>query len=372
MARRLPPLNALRAFEAAARHLSFAKAADELHVTPAAVSHQIKALEAHLGTPLFRRLNKSVLLTDPAQILLPGVRDGFERLGQAVDKLAGHDAANTLSVTVTPSFGARWLVPRLERFRARHPEIAVRFDASERLVDFARDPIDMGVRYGSGSYPGLASVLLIHEEVFPVCSPRLLHGPHPLRVPSDLRHHVLIHTDWDARDDTSPDWRMWLLAAGAPDVDPTGGLMFGETNLAMHAAIEGQGVVLSSNVLADNDIAAGRLVRLFDVGFKASGEFGYYVVAPKAGFSTPKVAAFRDWLLAEAQADADAQARATAADATAADATAARPARGSRAGRAPVPPAARPRPRARAAGRGGPAPPPPPPPPRGIPPPVAP
>jgi LysR family glycine cleavage system transcriptional activator len=305
MARRLPPLNSLRAFEAAARHLSFAKAAEELHVTPAAVSHQIKALEAHLGTKLFRRMNKAVLLTDAAQILLPGVRDGFDRLAQAVGKLAGRDAANVLSVTVTPSFGARWLVPRLERFRARHPEITVRFDASERLVDFTRDPIDMGVRYGSGSYAGLEATLLIREEVFPVCSPRLLQGPHPLRVPGDLKHQVLIHTDWDARDDTSPDWRMWLLAAGAPDVDPTQGLMFGETNLAMHAAIEGQGVVLSSNVLADNDIAAGRLVRLFDVDLKTSGGFGYYVVAPKATFGLPKIAAFRDWLLAEAKADTD-------------------------------------------------------------------
>jgi LysR family glycine cleavage system transcriptional activator len=300
MARRLPPLNALRAFEAAARHLSFAKAADELHVTPAAVSHQIKALEAHLGVTLFRRLNKSVLLTDAAQIILPGIRDGFDRMAQALEKLSGHDSANVLSVTVTPSFGARWLVPRLERFRAAHPEITVRFDASERLVDFARDPIDMGVRYGSGQYAGLESRLLIREEVFPVCSPRLLEGRHPLRVPADLRHQVLIHTDWDARDDTSPDWRMWLLAAGVSDVDPTKGLMFGETNLAMHAAIEGQGVVLSSNVLAANDIAAGRLVRLFDIDLSASGGFGYYIVAPKATFDLPKIAAFRDWLLAEA------------------------------------------------------------------------
>ncbi len=300
MARRLPPLNALRAFEAAARHLSFAKAADELHVTPAAVSHQIKALEAHLGTKLFRRLNKAVLLTDAAQIILPGIREGFDSLAQTMEKLTGHDAANMLAVTVTPSFGARWLVPRLERFRTRYPEITVRFDATERLVDFARDPVDMGVRYGAGQYPGLESRLLIREEVFPVCSPRLLDGPHPLRTPADLSLHTLIHTDWDARDATSPDWRMWLLAAGAPEVDPTKGLLFGETNLAMHAAIEGQGVVLSSNVLAANDIAAGRLVRLFDVDLKASGAFGYYVVAPRTTFNLPKIAAFRDWLLAEA------------------------------------------------------------------------
>lgn len=302
MARRLPPLNALRAFEAAARHLSFAKAADELRVTPAAVSHQIKALEAHLGTPLFRRLNKAVLLTDAAQILLPGVRDGFDRLAQAVEKLAGRDAGAMLTVSVTPSFGARWLLPRLDRFRARHPEITVRFDATERLVDFAREPIDMGVRYGSGRYAGLESTPLIQEEVFPVCSPRLLDGPRPLRAPGDLRHHVLIHTDWDARDDTSPDWRMWLLAAGVTDVDPTKGLMFGETNLAIQAAIEGQGVVLSSDVLSTNDIAAGRLVRLFDVRMSGDSGYGYFVVAPKATARLPKVIAFRDWLLAEVAA----------------------------------------------------------------------
>jgi LysR family glycine cleavage system transcriptional activator len=304
MARRLPPLNALRAFEAAARHLSFAKAAEELHVTPAAVSHQIKALEAHLGMKLFRRLNKAVLLTDAAQILLPGVRDGFDRLAQAVEKLAGRDAGNILAVTVTPSFGARWLLPRLERFRARHPEITVRFDATERLVDFAREPIDLGVRYGAGRYAGLESTPLIQEEVFPVCSPRLLDRPHPLRMPADLRHHVLIHTDWEARDDTSPDWRMWLLAAGVTDVDPTKGLMFGETNLAIQAAIEGQGVVLSSDVLSGNDIAAGRLVRLFDVRMSGNSGYGYFVVTPKANAQLPKVVAFRDWLVAEATGSA--------------------------------------------------------------------
>lgn len=304
MARRLPPLNALRAFEAAARHMSFAKAAEELHVTPAAVSHQIKALEAHLGTPLFRRLNKAVLLTEAAQILLPGLRDGFDRLAQAVEKLAEHDHGATLAVSVTPSFGARWLLPRLDRFRARHPELAVRFDATERLVDFAREPIDMAVRYGSGRYAGLESTALFQEEVFPVCSPRLLDGPHPLRQPSDLRHHVLIHTDWDARDDTSPDWRMWLLAAGATDVDPTKGLIFGETNLAIQAAVEGQGVVLSSDVLCANDIAAGRLVRLFDVRVSGQSGYGYFVVAPKATAQLPKVVAFRDWLLSEVAAGA--------------------------------------------------------------------
>lgn len=302
MRRRLPPLNALRAFEAAARHLSFAKAAEELHVTPAAVSHQIKALEAHLGLPLFRRLNKAVLLTDAAQTLLPGVRDGFDRIAQAVEKLATRDSGTILTVTVTPSFGARWLLPRLERFRARHPEITVRFDATERLVDFAREPIDMGVRYGSGRYPGLEITPLIQEEVFPVCSPRLLEGPHPLRTPADLKHHVLIHTDWEARDDTSPDWRMWLLAAGVTDVDPTKGLMFGETNLAIQAAIEGQGVVLSSDVLSGNDIAAGRLVRLFDVRMSGTSGYGYFIVAPKTTAQLPKVVAFRDWLLEEAAA----------------------------------------------------------------------
>src|SRR4051794_36642926 len=190
---RLPPLNSLRAFEAAARHLSFAEAAAELHVTPAAISHQIKALEADLGVKLFRRFNRAVRLTDAGQACLPGLRDGFERIAEAVARARQGDSVGVLTVTASPAIAAKWLVPRLERFRERHPSIDLRIDASMRLVDFTREDVHVGLRYGGGKYPGLHTELLLRSEVFPVCAPALLKGKHPLREPEDLRHHTLIH-----------------------------------------------------------------------------------------------------------------------------------------------------------------------------------
>ncbi len=297
MTPRLPPLNALRAFEAAARHLSFTKAAAELHVTQAAISHQIKTLEEHLGVPLFQRRNKSVLLTEAGQLCLPGVRDGFARLAEAVDGLRALRTDNLLSVTTSPSFAAKWLVPRLERFRAANPEFDVRIDASTQLVDFARENIDAGIRYGGGTYAGLASEPLFGTEVFPVCSPRLRKGPQALRTPADLRHHTLLHTEWLARDE-EPDWRMWLLAAGVSDVDWIRGPQFNDSALAIQAAIEGQGVALGRDALVAADLKAGRLVRPFRLS--VAGRFRYHLVYLPTALKRPKVAIFRDWLLSEA------------------------------------------------------------------------
>jgi len=302
MSRRLPPLNALRAFEAAARHLSFTKAAAELHVTQAAISHQIKGLEDYLGVRLFQRRNRALLLTEPAQLCLPGLRDGFDRLAEAMERVRGHDAGRLLTVTVTPSFAAKWLVPRLDRFRKAHPEIEVRIDASTQLVDLARDQVDVGLRYGSGDYPGLNTDLLFDVAAYPVCSPRLLEGARPLRVPSDLRWHTLLHTEWLAQREEEPDWRMWLLAAGVPDIDWTKGPQFNDWTLTIQAAIEGQGVVLGRTALVESDIAAGRLVRPFDLS--VAGRFCYYMVCPPAAAKRPKVAAFRAWVLAEARTTA--------------------------------------------------------------------
>ena len=293
MVGRLPPLTALRVFESAARHLSFTRAAQELNVTQAAVSHQVKALEDWLGLKLFRRLNRSLLLTDAGQAYLPTVREGFERLIEGTDRLRRRDRGGVLTITAVASFVAKWLVPRLGRFRELHPEIDVRISTEVRVVDFAREDFDMGIRYGGGAWPGLRIDHLMAEDVFPVCSPGLLAGPHPLNEPADLRHHTLLH------DDMREDWRMWLLAAGVEGVDPTRGTGFSQSSTVVQAAIQGLGVALGRSVLVADDLAAGRLIKPFDVSL--STRYGYYVVCAPAAADRPKVAAFRTWLLGEAK-----------------------------------------------------------------------
>jgi LysR family glycine cleavage system transcriptional activator len=297
MARRLPSLSALRAFEAAARHLSFAKAADELHVTPAAISHRIKALEAELGVRLFRRLNRAVLLTEAAQRCLPGIRDGFERLAQAMESVRAGQRRGMVTVSVAPSLAAKWLVPRLDRFRARHTDIEVRIDASSQIVDLEAEGVDVGIRYGTGRYPGLKVDRLFAEEVSPVCSPALLKGPRALRKPEDLRWHTLLHADWSTPSQVLPDWRMWLLAAHVEGVDWSKGPSYGDYYLTIQAAMEGQGVALASPIIVATDLAAGRLAQPFKLA--VSGGFAYYVVTPRASADAPKVTAFRDWLIEE-------------------------------------------------------------------------
>lgn len=300
--RRLPPLNALRAFEAAARHLSFAGAAAELHVTPAAVSHQVKALEDHLGVKLFRRLNRAVRLTEQGQACLPGLRDAFDRLAAAVERARAPVRGGVLTVSASPSFASKWLVPRLDRFRERHPDIDLRISASMHLVDFAREDVHVGLRYGTGHYPGLHVELLMRNEVFPLCSPVLLRGRRALKRPEDLRHHTLLHDDASVRDESCPDWPMWLRAAGVTDIDATRGPRFDHASMALDAAIAGRGVALTQGVLAGDDLAAGRLVRPFALTFPV--EFSYYVVCPPSLRDDPKVAAFRKWVRDEAQGTA--------------------------------------------------------------------
>jgi len=295
----MPPLNALRAFEAAGRHLSFRKAAEELGVTPAAVSHQVKALEDYCGTPLFRRLTRALLLTDTGQAALPLLGEGFDKLAAAAAGMVTHQDTPLLTVSVAPSFAAKWLVPRLDRFRAAYPDYDIRVDATDRVIDFAREPADVAIRYGGGKYPGLRADCLMSEVSSPVCSPRLLEDPHPLRVPADLRHHTLLHVDWQREDEAAPNWRMWLLAAGVRDVDPTRGLRFNQESMVVQAAIEGHGVALGSSVLVADDIAAGRLLRPFDLSLADPLDFSYYVVSPEEAANRPKVAAFRAWVIAE-------------------------------------------------------------------------
>jgi LysR family glycine cleavage system transcriptional activator len=298
MARRLPSLNSLRAFEAAARHLSISKAAEELNVTPAAVSHQVKALEDSLGIQLFRRLNRALMLTDAGQIFLPGLRDGFDQLAQAVERVDAERDSGALTVSTGPSFAAKWLVPRLDRFRAAHPDTDLRIDATDRVVDFAREGADVGIRYGAGDYPGLRAERLFSDEMVAVCNVKLCKGPPPLREPSDLKGHTLLHVEWDTQNETAPNWRMWLLAAGVTDVDANRGPRFSLESMAAQAATEGHGVALISSVLVADDLAVGRLVRPFDLSLP--GTFAYYVVAPEASADKPRVAAFFDWILGEA------------------------------------------------------------------------
>ncbi len=298
MSTQLPPLNALRAFEAAGRHLSLTRAAEELHVTPAAVSHQIKGLEDHLGVKLFRRKNRALLLTDAGQACLPGLREGFERLAEAVGAARQQIAHRALTVSVAPSFGAKWLVPRLDHFYAEHPGLDVRVDASTRLVDPLREDIDLCIRYGQGKYPGLHVECLLAEEVVPVCSPKLQTGPNPLHTPADLSGHTLLHADLPFKDGF-PDWRMWLAAAGVKDCDAERGPRFTMASMAVQAAVEGQGVALAGSVLVDDDIAAGRLVNPFEVRFPV--KFAYYLVCPEPTVNQPRIVAFRNWLKAEAE-----------------------------------------------------------------------
>src|SRR5215471_1514243 len=295
MAERLPPLNALRCFEVAARHLSFTKAAAELNVTHSAVSHQIKALEEWLGSPLFRRVNRGLVLTDAGQAYLKPVRDSFERLGEATRRLRVRERTGPLTVSIMPSFAAKWLVPRLRRFRERHPDIDVRISASSQLTDFAREDVDICIRYGRGVWPDVDIELLMRESMFPVASPRLIEGPVPLKVPTDLCHHTLI-SDYDWRVDF---WQLWLEAAGVSRFAAKHSLSFNYSTLMLQAAIDGLGVALSQNVLVGDDLAAGRLIRLFD--YMLPSDFGYYLVLPEGTVQRPKVAAFREWLLAEAR-----------------------------------------------------------------------
>jgi LysR family transcriptional regulator, glycine cleavage system transcriptional activator len=298
----LPPLSALRAFEAAARLTSFSKAAAELNVTPAAISHQIHALEADLGVQLFRRLNRQVELTASARVLLPGLTEAFAGIQASVRRLRAHNDTGSLTVTSSSSLASTWLVPRLHRFQARHPDIDVRISANDNLADLLQGDFDIALRYGAGRYPGVHVELLLQNEVFPACSPALLERGPPLRTPADLRHHQLIHDQAIDRDPLVPTWAMWLKAAGVDEIPAASGLSFSAGYLALDAAIAGHGVVLAYSTIAAGDLAAGRLVRLFSLALPDL--FAYYIVTAPGALERPKVRAFRNWLRQEADSGA--------------------------------------------------------------------
>ena len=297
--RRLPPLNALRAFEAAARHMNFSRAADELSVTPGAVSQQIQNLEDYIGAALFKRTSKGLLLTDAAQTALPALREAFDRLGEAASLLTAAVDGRRVTVSAAPSFAAKWLVPRLGRFEAAHPEVDVWLSAGMELVDFASGEIDMAIRYGAGRYPGLEVTRLMSETVIPVASPGLV-AERSLLLPEDLAHHTLLHDGSPDADESCPDWVMWLTARGIKGVDGNRGPRFNQSSLVIEAAMNGRGVALAKRALAQADIDAGRLVAPMQI--TTAVDFAYYLVHPKAKGRLSQVKAFAAWVTAEANA----------------------------------------------------------------------
>lgn len=292
--KRLPPLSALRAFEAVARNLSFTGAAKELHVTPGAISQQVRSLEEQLGAMLFRRSRRSVALTAAASAILPDVQAGIESLSRVLDDGWRRSQGRTLSISVAPSFASKWLLPRLPEFSAQFPDIELRISATVGLVDFAKEDVDLAIRFGNGRYGELKRELLFSEALSPLCSHRIVTARRPLAVPADLRHFRLIHDlsiPWRHHENG---WAQWLKLAGAPEVNASRGTRFSLAELALQAAIDGTGVVLGRLALARQDLAEGRLYRPFSAVLPL--DMSYYLVMPKRKQERPEIQAFKTWI----------------------------------------------------------------------------
>lgn len=303
MRRSMPPLNSLKAFEAAARHLSISLAAQELSVTPAAISHQVRQLEDFIGLPVFERNGRGLALTDAGRAGLRDLRQGFASLEAAMDAIETLGETGVLNVSVAPSFASKWLLPRLSSFEAQHPDIDVHVSASMQLTDFANDGVDIAIRYGAGGYPDVIFEKLLTETLIPVCSPNFLRNVHALKAITDLGGVTLLHDDSPDNDPSCPNWEMWLRAAGVNNVDASRGPRYNQASLVIEAVILGRGVALTKSALAAGDIEAGRLVRPFSTVLPV--DFAYYFVAPKAKLNLPKVAFFRDWLRKQAVVEQD-------------------------------------------------------------------
>jgi LysR family transcriptional regulator, glycine cleavage system transcriptional activator len=295
MRRSLPPLNALRSFDAAARHLSFTHAAEELCVTQGAVSHQIKALERELGVQLFKRRRNGLVITDAGRDYLAVVHDVFDRLELGTDRLLQRQRSGTITVSTSPDFAAKWLVAHLGRFAEAHPEIELKLSATMHHVDFAREDVDIAIRHGNGIWPGLDAVNLTAEELFPVCSPSVVTKHGGIHEPGDLLRFPLLHLD------DRLDWLRWLEAAGAPSEGPLHGPILNHASMLIDAAIDGQGIALARTMLTMSDVIAGRLLRLFQAALPLKNT--YWIICPKATRSLPKITAFRDWILEEVDTD---------------------------------------------------------------------
>ena len=296
MLRRLPPLNALKAFEAAARSASFTRAAEELDVTHAAVSQQVKALEATLGLKLFSRERQRLVITEAGGEYLAVIRDALDRIALGTERLMQRQSAGVLTVSASPDFTAKWLVHRLGRFAERHPQIDLRVSATMHHVDFAREDVDLAIRHGDGRWPGLEVVRLCSERLFPVCSPKLVAGRNRIATAADLLKFPLLRLqDWK-------NWTRFFDAAGVAAVPLTQGPSLGSASMLIDAAVDGQGIALARTALAAWDLLNGRLIR--PIGVSVRIPLTYWIVCPQATASVPKIATFRQWLLAEAAEDA--------------------------------------------------------------------
>jgi LysR family transcriptional regulator, glycine cleavage system transcriptional activator len=289
MDRKLPPLNALRAFESAARHLSVKIAAEELCVTPGAVSQMLKVLEEHLGVKLFERVNRGILLTQAGREYLPPIRNAFRQIGEASKRVAASNDTGLLTLSVTPFFASAWLVPRLNAFQEAHPNIDLQVLTSSALVDFSRGGVDVAVRHGAGRYPGLRSYRVVSVEMAPVAAPSLVERMGVPKSPDELTTWPLVH-DADRKG-----WSLWFQAQGIDETDLPRGPSFDDSGLLLSAVIAGQGAGLLPAAMVALDEEEGRLVRLAKPTHMET--FAYYLIYPEANHDNPKISAFRDWIL---------------------------------------------------------------------------
>lgn len=300
MSRLLPGTRALRTFEAAARHLNFTRAADELGLTPAAVSHQVKEIEEQLELVLFTRTSRTMRLTEAGNVLFEASIDALDLLNRAVSRARKVTRGTALlKVTLDAQFATKWLMRRVDDFRHQKPGIELRFDITYDVRDFERDDVDIGIRFGTGKYAGLCAHRLFDNIIIPVCSPGLLTSGPPLREPRDLFNHTLAHIEWARQGVTWPNWRMWMAAAGISDFDDSRTIVFRNSTDAVQAAIEGNAVALADFAMVANDLSEGRLVQPFELGLRVGAEFAYFLVYPESTADDPRIVAFREWILEE-------------------------------------------------------------------------
>lgn len=289
MKKRLPPIGSLLAFEAAARHLSFKKAAEELNLTPGAISQKIGKLEQIVGVTLFRRTPHQFSLTVHGETYLPAIRQSLQQISVATTELVQHSHAPTLTISIDPSFAVKWLLPRLSDFNDKHPDITVNINTTNRLIDFDREDIDLAIRHGLGDYKGLFCQKLFTENFVPVCSPALLTADPPLRSADDLKHHTLLH------DIMGREWPLFTDILGISGVDTSQGPKFSSSILILQAALDGQGVALVRSALVQKELANGSLVQPFDISMPS--DFAYYLVYPKTASENKNIMAFGDWII---------------------------------------------------------------------------